>query len=211
MSESSGTTSRKGIIGFIRRLWTFVWRPNSRFSLGALLIAGGVGGILFWGGFNWALESTNKEEFCISCHEMRDTVFQELKQSIHYKNAYGVAAICSDCHVPHDWFFKVRRKIQASNEVFHKILGTISTPEKFEAHRLELAQHVWATMKANNSRECRNCHSVDHMDPTKQTAAARAANMAAAMKSGLTCIDCHKGVAHHLPKFPDEDESTETK
>ena len=25
-------------------------------------------GIVFWGGFNWALEETNKEEFCISCH-----------------------------------------------------------------------------------------------------------------------------------------------
>ena len=211
MSEPNDNASRKGIFGFVRRLWTFVSRPSSRFSLGALLVAGLVGGILFWGGFNWAMESTNKMEFCISCHEMRDTVYQELQQTIHYKNRSGVTAICSDCHVPHEWFFKIRRKIQASNEVLHKILGTIDSPEKFETHRLELAQKVWASMKASKSSECRNCHSVDHMDPQKQSAAAVAANMPAAIKNGLTCIDCHKGIAHHLPKFPDEDEPAEKK
>ena len=140
-------------------------RPSARLSLGALFIAGAVSGILFWGGFNWALEATNTEAFCVSCHEMRDTVYQELKKTIHYSNRSGVRAICSDCHVPHDWFYKIRRKIQASNEVLHKILGTIDTPEKFEAHRLEFAEKVWASMKDADSRECRNCHSVASMDP----------------------------------------------
>ena len=211
MSDPNGTASRWGVFGFIKRLWSFVSRPSGRFSLGALLVTGVVGGILFWGGFNWALESTNSMEFCISCHEMRDNVFQELQQTIHYKNRSGVTAICSDCHVPHDWFFKIRRKIQASNEVLHKILGTIDTREKFETHRLELAQHVWETMRANHSRECRNCHSVEHMDPKKQSAAAVAANMPQAVANGLNCIDCHQGIAHHAPKFPDEDDSKEKK
>ena len=56
------------------------------------------------------------------------------------------------------------RKIQASNEVWHKILGTIDTPEKFNAKRAELAQHEWDRMKANDSRACRNCHRFDYMD-----------------------------------------------
>ena len=209
MSEPNDTPSHKGFIGFIRRLWTFVARPSAHFSLGALIITGVVSGILFWGGFNWALEATNTEAFCISCHEMRDTVYQELKKTIHYSNRSGVRAICSDCHVPHDWFYKIRRKIQASNEVLHKVLGTIDTPEKFEAHRLELAEKVWASMKETDSRECRNCHSVESMDPHKQTAAARV--MPEAIKNGATCIDCHKGIAHQLPKFPDEDEPAEKK
>jgi nitrate/TMAO reductase-like tetraheme cytochrome c subunit len=34
--------------------------------------------------------------------------------------------------------------------------------------------------------------------------------MDAGFKAGLTCIDCHKGVAHKLPKMPDEDEDEET-
>jgi nitrate/TMAO reductase-like tetraheme cytochrome c subunit len=211
MSDPNAPVSRKGPIEFILRWWAFVSRPSARLSLGVLFVAGGVSGVLFWGGFNWAMESTNSMEFCISCHEMRDNVYKELQETIHFKNRSGVTAICSDCHVPHAWFYKIRRKIQASNEVLHKILGTIDTPEKFEAHRLELAQHVWDTMKSSNSRECRNCHSVEHMDPKKQSAAAVAANMPEAVKKGLTCIDCHKGIAHHLPKFPDEDEPEEKK
>jgi nitrate/TMAO reductase-like tetraheme cytochrome c subunit len=59
----------------------------------------------------------------------------ELQQTIHYSNRSGVRAICSDCHVPHEWFAKVRRKIQASNELLHKVMGTIDTPEKYEAQR----------------------------------------------------------------------------
>jgi nitrate/TMAO reductase-like tetraheme cytochrome c subunit len=198
MSDASKTSTPKG---FIRRIWTVLWRPSGRFSLALLLITGGVAGIAFWGGFNWAMEVANTEAFCISCHEMRDNPYKELQDTIHFKNRSGVRATCADCHVPHDWFYKVRRKIQASNELFHKILGTVDTPEKFEQHRRELAEHVWETMKSTDSRECRNCHSAAAMDPHKQSQAAQI--MAEALKNGLTCIDCHKGIAHHLPKEED--------
>jgi nitrate/TMAO reductase-like tetraheme cytochrome c subunit len=207
MSAPGSPESRSSLI---MRIWTFLTRPSSRFSLATLLIVGGIGGVLFWGGFNWGLELTNTEAFCISCHEMRDNPYKELQETSHFKNRAGLRATCPDCHVPHEWFYKIRRKIQASNEVLHKILGTIDTPEKYEQHRLELAQHVWATMKENNSHECRNCHSAGSMDPHKQTEAAQKV-MAEGFKAGLTCIDCHKGIAHHLPKFPDEDEDESKK
>ena len=89
-----------------------------------------VAGIVFWGGFNWALEATNKESFCISCHEMEENVFREYQNTVHYTNRTGVRATCPDCHVPKEWGPKMIRKIQASNEVLHKILGSIDTPEK---------------------------------------------------------------------------------
>ncbi|MDQ7080896.1 MAG: NapC/NirT family cytochrome c, partial [Paracoccaceae bacterium] len=41
------------------------------------------------------------------------------------KNPAGVRAICSDCHVPHDWGSKVVRKIQASGELWAKFMGKI--------------------------------------------------------------------------------------
>ena len=176
-------------------IWAFLSKPSGRFSAGMLLIGGFVVGILFWGGFNWGLELTNTEEFCISCHEMRDNVYQELKKTIHYSNRTGVRAICSDCHVPHPWIYKMKRKIQASNELFHKIMGTVDTPEKFEANRLELAKHVWEAMKSTDSRECRNCHAMQSMDLARQQPRARGSHIEA-MKSGDTCIDCHKGIAH---------------
>ena len=194
----------KKILGsrLIARIWTVLWRPSSRFAFATLVIFGAVWGVLGWGGFNWGMEEANTLEFCVSCHEMRDTVYEEYKQSIHYQNQFGVRAICSDCHVPRDWFLKIRRKIQASNELWHKILGTISTPEKFEQHRQELAESVWAAMKANNSRECRGCHNESAMDAHQMTQAAQQ-GMMPGLQAGLTCSDCHKGIAHHLPKTSD--------
>ena len=188
--------------GPIRRLWRAFWRPSARWSMAVLLIAGGVAGVVFWGGFNTAMEHTNSLEFCISCHEMKDTVYQEYKTSVHYTNASGVRAICSDCHVPKDWTAKLLRKIQASNELYHHVVGSIDTPEKFAQERLRLAEHVWATMKARDSRECRNCHSFQAMDFHKQTPRA-AEKMQEAMQTGKTCIDCHTGIAHKLPRRED--------
>jgi nitrate/TMAO reductase-like tetraheme cytochrome c subunit len=190
--------------GMIRRLWAFLWRPSARLPFVVLLAVGGLGGILFWGGFHWAMELSNTEQFCTGCHEMYDTPYKELQQTIHYKNRSGVRATCSDCHVPKQWFEKVIRKIQATNELFHKALGTVGTPEKFEKHRLEMATRVWASMKSRDSLECRNCHSVAAMDPHKQSQASQV--MFDAMKNGMTCIDCHKGIAHKLPEIPDEEE-----
>jgi cytochrome c-type protein NapC len=109
-------------------------------------------GCFFWGGFNTAMEATNSMEFCISCHEMRDNVYQEYKKTIHYSNRTGVRAVCSDCHVPKDWSHKMVRKVQASAEVWGKLMGTIDTREKFEANRLRLAENEWARMKATDSR-----------------------------------------------------------
>jgi len=192
-------------MAWFRRCWEFLWsRPRRWFYFGIPLggVAAFLFGILFWGGFNTALELTNTEQFCISCHEMRDNVYQEYKGTIHDKNRTGVRATCPDCHVPHPWFYKIRRKIQASNEVLNEVLGTIDTRDKFEAHRLELARDQWAVMKATDSRECRNCHSFAGMDPEKQDPAAAKKHSAEYIaQTGKTCIDCHKGIAHHLPKM----------
>jgi len=163
-------------------------------------------GILFWGGFHTGLEMTNTLEFCTTCHEMRDTVYQEYKETIHYSNRTGVRAICSDCHVPREWGPKMIRKAQASFEVWGKIVGTIDTKEKFEARRMTLATHEWDRMKASNSRECRNCHSFEAMSAELQKQTPYKKHMKA-KEEGKTCIDCHKGIAHHLPKeYRDPDE-----
>ncbi len=158
-----------------------------------------VAGILFWGGFNTAMEWTNREAFCISCHEMQENVYVEYRNTVHYSNRSGVRATCPDCHVPKEWGPKMWRKIQASNEVLHKILGSIDTPEKFNAKRLELAKHEWDRMKATDSRECRNCHNFESFDYGVQ--GRRSANMhQTGLNEGKTCIDCHKGIAHSLPE-----------
>ncbi|MEQ6341281.1 MAG: NapC/NirT family cytochrome c [Gammaproteobacteria bacterium] len=142
-----------------------------------------------------AVEYTSKTEFCISCHEMKTTVYEEYKKTIHYNNPDGVRADCSDCHIPRSWGPTLIRKIMAAKDVYHHLAGTIDTPEKFEARRPEMAQRVWDSMKANNSQECRNCHQFGAMELKNQRLRAQKQHQNA-MKDGSTCIDCHKGIAH---------------
>jgi cytochrome c-type protein NapC len=195
----SQETARGKRPGFIRRIWRGFWSPAKALSLGFLLIFGIALGVAGWGGFNWALEITNTEEFCISCHEMRDNVYAEYEGSIHQYNASGVRATCPDCHVPKEWGPKVLRKIRASAELYgHFVTGVIDTPEKFNEHRIDLAERVWRTMKATDSHECRNCHKFDFMDFMEQGSRA-AGSHEDAMDEGKTCIDCHQGIAHKLP------------
>lgn len=185
--------------------WASLWHiPRRWWWLG--IPVGGVlafiAGILFWGSFNWAVEQSSSETFCISCHEMRDTVYAEYQGTVHDKNRSGVRATCSDCHVPGSWRHKMQRKIQATfNEVPRHLLGQLDSREKFDAKRLELAQRVWTSMKASDSRECRHCHSLQHMDLELQGKSARTKHMPAHQsENGETCIDCHQGIAHTLPE-----------
>ncbi len=182
-----------------KQYWLVLTRPSVHFSLGFLTFGGFVAGIMFWGGFNTALEITNTEAFCVGCHEMRENVFQELKSTIHYTNRSGVRATCPDCHVPHDWTNKIARKMQASNEAWGKLFGNIDTREKFLAKRRELADREWARLKANDSLECRNCHDFSYMDFTRQSPRAANAHGRFLASGKKTCIDCHKGIAHELP------------
>lgn len=179
--------------------WQIVSQPSAYFSLGFLTLGGFVGGVVFWGAFNTALEVTNTEKFCISCHEMRDTVYRELSQTVHFSSRSGVRASCPDCHVPDAWTHKIARKMQASKEVWGKVFGTIATRSKFLKMRRELAEREWARLKANDSLECRNCHSAAAMDLSKQTPGAADVHARYLITGQKTCIDCHKGIAHLLP------------
>jgi nitrate/TMAO reductase-like tetraheme cytochrome c subunit len=155
-------------------------------------------------GFAGFTEHTSTTEFCLSCHEM-DTPYREFQQTIHYNNRTGVRASCSACHVPQQQPAKLFAKIQALDDVYAHLLGTIDTPEKYEAKRLEMAKVVWKRMESTDSRECRSCHSFDAMDFEQQAKRPRRRH-ADAMEAGRFCVECHKGVAHKMPEGFDRDD-----
>lgn len=171
-------------------------------------------GVILFGGFNVALEATNTQQFCISCHSMKGN-YEEYKETPHFKNPSGVQAGCPDCHVPRPYGAKLVAKIMAAKDVYHEIIGTIDTPEKFAAYRWDMASRVWAKMRATDSRECRACHDFQNMDVENQSKQAKRRHVRVMEKGGKTCIDCHAGIAHKLPDAPegsvmpgDEDEKT---
>ena len=186
--------------GYLRSVWKALWSPAGAISMGALLIIGLVAGALMLGGMLWAVEATSKDEFCISCHEMSSKPFAEMKGTVHRNNLSGVTAGCADCHIPKPFFAKVTRKVKSVKELYgHYVTGVISTPEKYEAHRLEMAGAVWREMKSTDSRECRSCHDEIAMNVEGQGATAAGMHKMA-FQGGMTCIDCHQGIAHELPE-----------
>jgi len=181
---------------FAQWLWR---RPQRWFLLG--IPAGGllafIVGIGFSGSFVAGLKYAETDKFCTSCHEMQ-TPFQEYTHSVHYSNEFGIQASCGNCHVPPAFLPGLARHIQAYSEVWGHMNGELNTPAKYEAHRLQLAQKIWAELKANDSAECRSCHTPAAMAFAQQPAMAASAHQSLG-SSGMTCIDCHKGVAHTPP------------
>jgi cytochrome c-type protein NapC len=183
----------------IRRAWTWTTTPSARFAAGALLATGVVVGVVSWAGFLRVVEHTNSLSFCTSCHVMQAFVYPEYTESHHFSNAAGVRAICADCHVPRAFLPKMNAKIRATFvEVPGWLTGRIGTQEKFDARKPEMAERVWARMRATDSRECRNCHSWEAMSAAVQAPRAWREHEAGRAE-GETCVDCHQGVAHRVP------------
>ena len=119
-------------------------------SMLRMIVIGILGGVIIWGGLNMGMEYTNRSDFGMSGHEMT-IPFEELKKTVHYKNRSGTTVQCADCHVassktPTDYMFKSMQKLIAARDVVGHILGTIDTPEKYEAYRLTMAERVWERM-----------------------------------------------------------------
>ena len=190
----------------IRKIWEAIRGDSKspgkvalRVAIAGLVAFVGVAIVAIGGATGLAWTGTMK--FCISCHEMRDNVYAEYQDTIHDKNRVGVRVVCSDCHVPHEPWPLIKRKMAATFEIWGKLTGVIDTKEKFQAHRAELAKVVWTRMLETNSLECRNCHKPESMDPDKQSDKAKSRH-AKAKEEGMTCIECHYAIAHEEPKGP---------
>ena len=186
MTVADGTSPQPG---FWRRAWLFaleLWdvlrRPSSVFSLGVLVLAGFVAGVIFWGGFNTALELTNTEKFCISLsRDARQRVRRSSRPRSISPTAPACARRCPDCHVP----ARVDRQDRPQDA---GLQGGVGPSVRHHRHAREVsrapARARFCTngrgMKANDSLECRNCHSAESMDITKQSPRAADAHRAAA-------------------------------
>jgi len=181
--------------GFRSHLRRTLFAPSARYSLFTLLAAGFVFGIVVLAGFDYALHATSSNEFCSSCHT--NDAAKEWGESVHHNNRAGFIASCSDCHLPREFAPKMVRKVKATKELWGHLTGVINTPEKYQAHRLAMAESEWARMRGNGAQECRNCHHPESMaDKDKSYVSAMHQS---ALSGGKICVDCHKGVAHRAP------------
>jgi nitrate/TMAO reductase-like tetraheme cytochrome c subunit len=182
--------------GLFARTWRRLRSPSARWSILALLGLGFAAGAVAIIGTQVMVEVTGTNKFCGgACHSMQ-WVANEHRQSVHGTNSKGVGATCHDCHIPKQYPELLWYKAKAgTKDIIGEMRGVISTEEKFNAARQQMARHVWDEYEENDSRACRNCHQF-----TKEVLAKQNEWHAAQMREGKeTCINCHKGVAHTAP------------
>ena len=160
-------------------------------------------GAVILGCVQFVMHKTNTPEFCVSCHAMSYPK-EEWEGSVHFSNRKGIRAQCADCHIPEGGWHYVKAKFIALKDVWYTFVDNkLPDQEAYEAHRLELAKHVWEDMKNNDSMTCRSCHSMEAMAISEQSDAAQKMHKLA-QETNQTCIDCHKGIVHFMPEMPVE-------
>lgn len=156
-------------------------------------------GWLSLGGTAIVMNYTSSTEFCVSCHSMQ-IPYEEYEGSIHFSNAKGIRAECADCHIPTDPVDYLMTKIRASKDIYHEfVTGKIDNEDKYEQHRMAMAEDVWEQLRKNDSATCRSCHTYEAMDTYEQSEDSAKMHQYA-LENNQTCIDCHKGVAHFAPE-----------
>ncbi|MFV0336224.1 MAG: NapC/NirT family cytochrome c, partial [Tropicimonas sp.] len=107
----------------MKRVWHWLTTPSGLLSSGFLLLAGIIGGAVLTIGGLGASKYMESTEFCVSCHEMRDNLYDDYAKSAHFSNASGVQAGCADCHVPEPLIPWAIDHFQALGELYHSFTG----------------------------------------------------------------------------------------
>ena len=186
--------------GFFGRTWHRLTTPSARWSVLALVILGlvvGAGGVI---ATQVMVAATGTNEFCGgACHSMQ-WVAKEYAQSGHHVNRTGVIAGCHDCHIPHHYPELLWYKAKAGvKDAIGEMRGVISTEEKFKKERARMAKLVWDEYRQNNSENCQQCHAFTADVVAKQKDFVKPMHEQFLSKA-MTCIDCHKGIAHEAPQ-----------
>jgi nitrate/TMAO reductase-like tetraheme cytochrome c subunit len=181
----------------VKELWKSLNTPSAKYSVLALLVVGVMVGAGLVIGTQLMVNITGTNEFCgTACHEMQ-TALKELEESSHGRNRIGITASCHDCHIPHEFPAQLIHKARAgAKDVYHHLLGTIGTPEKYQQNRARMARAELERLRSRDSAECRHCHDAEKMDPALQTGVAARRHREAA-ENKQTCVECHTGVAHN--------------
>jgi cytochrome c-type protein NapC len=198
-------------MGFIRNTTRWIFSSSNRpkgLFIGSGLVIGAVAFLAFHFVF---MKGTNSTALCVSCHEM-EGMYEEYKKSTHYLNASGIRTKCADCHVPGgdsigDYYDKFMDKVVVgTRHLYHHVIGTYPDAQSFEKARYRMAQEVLAGMRKRDSKECKQCHSLEAMALLDQDKSAARKHGRVLKEGGKTCIDCHSGIAHEEPEEPEEPE-----
>jgi cytochrome c nitrite reductase small subunit len=134
-------------------------------------LSAGIGGYTFMYA-KGAAYLTNNPEACVNCHVMTEQYDSWVKSS------HRSAAVCNDCHTPHNLLGKYLTK--ASNGFWHSFYFTTQRfpePIQITERNLNIAETA-----------CRDCHRNFLETPGGRNH----------LSSGPPCTGCHAAAGHNL-------------
>ena len=169
------------------------WLTAHRYVL-SLVVAFAMGMVVGIPLFDTVDRYFSSDAFCMTgCHLMEATVGKELRQSNHWTPPSGVRATCSDCHVSEGLTAAMWDHMVGTRELISFVFKGIRTPEDFEKVRVEDANRVRLAMVADDSKNCRRCHTMEAIKPERKRGQRQHAD---ALETGTTCIACHYNLVH---------------
>jgi nitrate/TMAO reductase-like tetraheme cytochrome c subunit len=134
-------------------------------------------------------------KFCSgTCHVMESTVFKEYQESKHWSTPTGVRPECADCHVSERLTFAMKDHFVSSGELFVWLTTDFSKPEAFEKFRAEAANTARFHLLDSNSANCKKCHVMDAIQPSRVRG--QNAHRDAIATGNSNCITCHYNLVH---------------
>ena len=124
---------------------------------------------------------SDKPETCINCHVM----YPQYASWMH--SSHREAAVCSDCHVPHDNFFR-KYYFKASDGFRHASIFTA----RAEPHVIQIKKAGVNVVQEN----CIRCH----LNLVDMTQLVEVTGRSAHNNEGKVCWDCHREVPHGTVK-----------
>jgi cytochrome c-type protein NapC len=168
------------VFGYIVRHWK------------VMLLCGvfGVLGILFSLATAEGIHATSGAEFCVSCHVMEPMV-AAYEEDLHGgKNAHGIRAECTDCHLPHKSVlgYVVAKGISGMKDIWGNV---VLDPTKIDWEERRSHREKWVYDSG-----CLSCHA--------ELEEATMSNMKAFLphrdyfmgNTNKTCVACHENVGH---------------
>lgn len=173
---------------------------RKQFLTRPLLIATTIGiliGILGMLSLEKINQFTSSDAFCSNtCHAMTDYIANKASyiNSPHRTTHTGIQAGCADCHRPKGAFAATwAQTMDSMKYIWSFIAHDLSTQDKWNKTRAEMAYRVRDKMLSNNSETCRSCHNQTLIRPESE---AGIMQHKLAQAKNLTCISCHYNLVH---------------
>ena len=151
-------------------------------------------------GFNYTMEKTSTNDYCISCHVHTDAD-ESWKQSVHHNNGSGTVTDCAACHLPpKGTLAHTTTKMRLG--ISHMWAYLVKDRENINWKKMGELAHAKGIVFNSSCEECHQNLFPDGI--TDEGITAHLYYEDNKEKLDLQCISCHLDAGHYDPDYKHE-------